>query len=458
MEVFAQPMKFLRTSPVSSVRSVFPFFVPGFSTRKRRLLSAALFAALWMALPACRDSARAEKKPKAPHKTTMKKSAAPRQKLPPLETVSGLTRRLALLERRAEKMRGKNAGEKDSDKAENGKKAPERYAEGRGGERETPGADYLGARLFYLKQRAYPNDTIDGRAYPRARKHAAAMPAASAPSGGSGIMRPNITTGRWRFVGPNNLISADRTYTGPGAVNGRTNALAYDKTVTGTYYAATASGGVFRTTDSGQTWTALSDAWPTLETSSIAIDPTARNTLYVGTGDFDGTGVYPIGLMKTTDGGANWTNLGAAQFGSCDVSAIAIDPETPQVLTVAAGNGPGGYAYLWRSADGGATWTSVLKVFSVWSSLAYSAKDATGKRHLYATGEYNGGLVYRSDDRGLTWTKLAPPITSASFYDQDSLRIAASANDPTKVYLLDGHDQKIYPGNESRRDMDKHHP
>ena len=431
MEVPLQPTKILRTPAVLPVSCS--------SARKRRVLRTALFAALWLALPAFHASARAEKHPKASAKTAAKKTPALRRKLPPLETVSGLTRRLAALERAEERKRQGKSGEKDSGE----EKTSERHAERRG-ERESPGADYLGARLFRLKQRAYPNDTVNWSAYPRARKHSDAMP--SAQRGGNGIVRPNITTGKWRFVGPNNLVSADRLYTGPGAVNGRVNALAYDPTTPGTYYAATASGGLFRTTDSGATFTPLSDSWPTLETNCIAIDPTNHNTIYVGTGDFDGSGMYPTGIMKTIDGGVSWTNIGKAQFGGCDVAAIAIDPETPQIVTVAAGYGPNGYAHLWRSTDGGTTWTSVISVSYIWSSLSYSAKDATGKRHLYAVGEYNNGAVYRSDDRGATWTKLSPPLTSVNYYDQNSLKIAASANDPTKVYLLDGHDQKIYMG------------
>ena len=433
-------MHFRKISPAVAEHSA-----PTRFARQSRLARMVLVAAFSIALFPPAIVARADKRhktaPKMVKKAARKTAAAPAfaaKRLPPQETVSGLKRHIAELKRRGELKRRAEKQDEDADEAQKLKPA------GREDESEEDGTDYLQAHLYYLQQRAYPNDSVDWSAYARARKQVELMPAARRPGGGSA--QSKATIGNWRFIGPNNLAVPYRTYYGTLPLNGRTNAVAYDPTTPGTYYMATAGGGVFRTTNSGASYTALSDSWATLQTSSIAIDPTNHNTIYVGTGDFDGSGNLPGGLMKTTDGGTTWTTLGKAQFGNSDIAAIAIDPENTQIITVAPGRGPNYYANLWRSTNGGATWTNVLNVGAPWSSLSYGIKDATGKRHLYATGLLYGGKVYRSDDRGATWTKLSPPLTSVNFYDQGSLRIAASATDSEKAYLLDGHDQKIFVG------------
>ncbi len=419
----------------------------------RRLRSGAVIcAALGLALSQFSEPAGANGQTKTPHKNvkraTVKTVLPAARQIPPQETVSGLKRRIAELKRAAaarrerEEKDGDKDPDKDRDKAEAGK-APENQSDKTNDREDEDGTDYYEAYLYYLQQRAYPNDRIDWRAYTRARTQRDALPPAQIGKTAAGAPHANVV-GAWQFVGPNNLPVPYRTYYGLGPLNGRVNAMAYDPVVAGTYYMATAGGGLWRSTNSGQNWTPLSDGWTSLQTSSIAIDPTDHNTIYVGTGDFDGQGSLGFGIMKTTDGGATWKNIGASQFGRFAVKAIAIDPENPQILTVAPGHGPGYYGYLWRSTDGGATWKSVLTVQAPWSALSYSVADANGSRHLYATGHLYGGQVYRSDDRGITWTKLAPPLSNVNWYDHDSLRIAASAVDAQTVYLIDGFDQKLF--------------
>ena len=400
-----------------------------------------IFVALSLALPALPPAARADKKPKAPpkaaQKSAMKKALPVVKRVPPMETVSGLKRRIAELKEQAKaKREAENPGkDADEDKDKNAKSHEDE---------EEDGTDYYEAYLYYLQQRAYPKDSIDQAAISRAVTRRNAMPAARIGAAGNGSFRANALTGQWQFIGPNKLAVPYRTYYGVGNLNGRVNDVAYDPVTAGTVYMATAGGGLWRSIDSGANWTPLSDGWQSLQTSCIAIDPTNHNTIYVGTGDFDGSGSQTFGIMKTTDGGANWTNIGKSQFGGSCVKDIAIDPENPQIITVAPGRGSNYYGYIWRSTNGGASFSSVLNVQSPWCGLSYSVKAANGTRHLYAIGLLYGGQVYRSDDRGATWSKLSPPLTSGSFADQNSLRIAASAVDPQTVYIIDGHDQKLF--------------
>ncbi len=300
------------------------------------------------------------------------------------------------------------------------------------------GPEYLEALLFYLSLRAYPNDFVDWMAYIRAAEHRDQMIYEFFPASGP----------RWEFIGPRGAVPPYRTYFGVDRVSGRVNAVAYDPINEGVYYAGAPQGGIWKTTDYGQTWQPLGDSWQFLQVSSIAIHPTNPNVIYVGTGDFQGwMRPFSMGVMRSTDGGQTWTSLGAQQFGYKCVSDIIIDPENPNIITVCTGWGP--YqrinGEIWRSTDGGETWTQVNPVSAIWSDMAVGALNpSTGVRYYYAVGHGNPGRLLRSSDRGQTWTVLSPPFGSGN---RDSLRVATSPTDPNRVYLLSGRDSQVWVSN-----------
>jgi fibronectin type 3 domain-containing protein len=312
-------------------------------------------------------------------------------------------------------------------------------------------ADHLEAYLFWLKQRAYPNNDVDWSAYARAYAHRSRMrPAllgrarqikAISPANASAPSGTAVFGGNWEFLGPTNLPVPYQTYYGEGTTSGRVNDAAFVPGQAGTYYIATAGGGLWKTTDSGQNWTPLSNSWTSTFTSSVAVDPTNPSTVYCGTGDFDdGTNAYGFGVMKSTDGGASWTNLGATQFSRHAIRRIVVDPENPSIVLLTTGRNPSSFGNVWRSVDGGANWTAV--VGSAWfSDLAYGALSG-GNRYLYACGERNGGAVWRSADRGVTWTQLAPPLGGSTVWHY-GLDLATSPTSPNTVYLLCGQVQKV---------------
>ncbi len=302
------------------------------------------------------------------------------------------------------------------------------------------GPEYLEALWDYLYVRAYPNDSVDWLAYLRAAEQRDLMAGAFFPASDS----------RWEFIGPRNTTPPYRTYFGTAAVSGRVNAVAYDPVNENVYYLGAPQGGVWKTTDGGATWQPLTDDWQFLQVACIAIHPTNPNIIYVGTGDFQGwMRPFSQGVMRSTDGGQTWQSLGAAQFGNRCVSDILIDPENPNRITVCTGWGPyqGVAGHLWRSTDGGNTWTQVSSVSAIWSDLAMSARNpTTGVRYYYAVGHGNPGRLLRSSDRGQTWTMLTPPF-SAQY--QSSLRVATSPNNPNRVYLLSGVDQQVWVSNDA---------
>jgi len=344
----------------------------------------------------------------------------------------------------ANHVKGKPGSPAAKQRAASAKKAPPSKEKTKsvfaGSDKEERG-EYLDAYRYYLRQRAYPYDRVDWSAYLRAAEHRDRMPAAQ---WGEGI-GPLSPLGRWEFVGPSQMPPPYNQYFGPGPLSGRVNAAAFASDTT--FYVGAAGGGVWKTANGGADWTPLSDKWYSLQVSSIAIDPKNSNVIYVGTGDFHGRlsacGGYAFGIMKSTDGGKTWTNLGRGEFGNSAVSQIVVDPDFSNIVTVAtgrAGGAPSGK--VWQSRDGGKTWKAVINVLADWSDIVIGATAPNGIPCMYACGHSTGGQVWRSGDRGATWVKLHPPIDRARF--QDGLDLAASPTEWNVVYLLVGSELNIF--------------
>ncbi|MEA2551899.1 MAG: hypothetical protein QOJ65_75 [Fimbriimonadaceae bacterium] len=298
--------------------------------------------------------------------------------------------------------------------------------------KDEEGLDAFGARKYHISQRAFPNDEIDYSAYVRAAEHREKMPKTHL---GSESAVGTLANPTWQFLGPVNY----GTFWGPAPVSGRVTSMAYKPGNTSTFYVGVASGGLWKTTDGGVHYTPLSDSWPSIYVASIAIPESAPDTIYVGTGDFDGWQGYGLGVMKSTNGGATWTRLGVTEgFSDFAISKILIDPDNSNIVTIAEGRGPAYWGYVWRSTDAGATWTKVITQFAPWSDLAISVPSG-GIRYMYAAS--TSGKCYRSADRGVTWMPLTTPLSTAR--STGLVRVVTSPVNPTFVYLLDPNGKKV---------------
>jgi photosystem II stability/assembly factor-like uncharacterized protein len=251
---------------------------------------------------------------------------------------------------------------------------------------------------WFRLQRAYPLQTIPAGARLRALAGLASLQQASAV--------PAARQPAWQALGPQPIHNE----LGETAA-GRVTALAADPTTAGTVYLGAAEGGVWKTTDGGRHWTPLTDAQPSLATGSIALDPTNPSIVYVGTGEenFAYDSYYGAGILKSTDGGSSWTQFcgpfcgpfGAdSQAGGAFIGSLAVDPANDQVLL--AGVSLPGDAGIYRSADGGQTWTLVLGgnpgtgvVFDPSGDTAYAALS-----NIFSGGKTG---VFVSTDGGQTW-------------------------------------------------------
>jgi len=301
---------------------------------------------------------------------------------------------------------------------------------------------YLEAYLYRLQHLAYPNDQVNWERYARGTGDRNRLPASTvgAQRRRGPVSAQALEPVPWEYVGPNSLSVPYRIFYGQGTLSGRVSDVAYDPGANGTYWVASAGGGVWKSVDSGQTWSFLSAGWPALETSCVTVHPTNGNIAYVGTGDFHGVGgYYGFGIMKTTDGGQSWTNVGSAQFGDMSVSDIVVDPENPLIVVASTGRGRGGQGKVWRSLDGGTTWSAVIPTQRNWTGLSVGALE-DGNRYYWATGNGSASEVWRSADRGATWTKLGLGL-GGGFYA--GLGIAASRINAGTAFLVSGPDRKI---------------
>src|SRR5579863_8059328 len=154
---------------------------------------------------------------------------------------------------------------------------------------------------------------------------------------------------RWRSVGPQR--------------GGRALAVAGVAGNEDVYYFGAVAGGVWKTTDAGTNWTPLTDSTDIRSIGAIAAAPTDPNVIYVGTGEacIRGDISYGDGMYKSTDAGKNWTHIGLAD--SRHIGRVAVDSTNADIVLVAAL----GHAFganeergIFRTADGGKTWTKVL--------------------------------------------------------------------------------------------------
>ncbi len=214
-----------------------------------------------------------------------------------------------------------------------------------------------------------------------------------------------------------------------------------------TYYAATASGGVWKSTDGGIRWKPVFDDQPTSSIGSIAVAPTDPNVVYVGSGEANirGNVVQGDGIYKSTDAGKTWRHVWK-QAGQ--VGTMVVHPTNPDVAFAAVLGkpfGPNPERGVYRTRDGGVTWTQVVAVDPD-TGASDVALDPANPRVVFAglwqarrrpwelVSGGPGSSLHVSRDGGDTWTKLAGKGLPEGLWGKVGVAIAPS--DPRRVYAL----------------------
>src|SRR5438477_3303749 len=297
---------------------------------------------------------------------------------------------------------------------------------------------------------------------------------------------------------------------GPAVMGGRIDDVAVAESDPDIVYVATASGGVMKTTNGGTTWEPVFDNETSSTIGAIAVAQNDPSIVWVGTGESNnrqssswGNGVYKSsdagktwqhvgladshhigrivvhptdpntvwvaaaghlwgpskerGVYKTTDGGKTWTNV---LFVNEDtgVNDITMDPQSPGTVIAAAyqrrrtvfgfnGSGPGGGLY--KTTDGGASWKKLDKGLP-WDPEAKPTTPPTEPEAVkqvgrigvgfyrrdpsvvYALIEHASGGIFRSDDKGETWTKVSDTNPRGSYYSQ----VRVDPNNDQRVWVL----------------------
>jgi photosystem II stability/assembly factor-like uncharacterized protein len=285
------------------------------------------------------------------------------------------------------------------------------------------------ANDWFFVQRAYPFDKINYGAYHEALEQAKVLKSES---------RNKSMQNIWTAAGPVNI-------------GGRITDIEMHASDLNTIYAGTANGGVFKSPDQGATWNPIFDDQACLSIGDIAVAPSDKSILYVGTGEANSGGgslTYDgIGMYKSIDQGATWSPAGLELSGN--IARIVINPKDPnRVFAACTGKlfEKNPYRGVYRTNDGGTTWNNVLFLTDSTGCIDI-AMDKSHPDTLYAamwervrsldSRSYGGASsdIYRTFDGGATWTKLTNGLPSLPD-SKGRIGISISESNPNIVYAV----------------------
>tara|TARA_R110000868_G_scaffold294140_1_gene554712 strand:+ start:63103 stop:66387 length:3285 start_codon:yes stop_codon:yes gene_type:complete len=234
---------------------------------------------------------------------------------------------------------------------------------------------------------------------------------------------------------------------GPAFTSGRISDFAVNPDNTSEFYVATASGGVWKTTNKGISFESVFDSQGSYSIGFVAIDPTNHNVVWVGTGENNNqrSVAYGDGVYKSIDGGKSWEHMGLKN--SEHIGMIEIDPRDSDIVYVAA-VGPlwseGGDRGLYKTTDGGKTWENILEI-SEHTGINEVHLDPRNPDVIYATAHQrrrhvftyiSGGpesAVYKSTDGGVSFKKTMKGMPSG---DIGRIGMDISDANPDIVYAV----------------------
>lgn len=234
---------------------------------------------------------------------------------------------------------------------------------------------------------------------------------------------------------------------GPAFTSGRVIDLAVNPEKNSEYYVAVASGGVWKTTNSGTTYDPIFDGEASYSIACVQLAPTNPHVVWVGTGENNNqrSVAYGDGVYKSEDGGKSWKNMGLKN--SEHIGKILIHPENENIVYVAA-YGPlwskGGERGLYKTIDGGENWELILEIDGHTGindivmdprnpDIIYAAAHQR-RRHVFTyLGGGKGSGIHKTTDGGKNWKKLSHGLPSS---EMGRIGLAVSPANPDYIYAI----------------------
>ncbi|WP_158839184.1 sialidase family protein [Polaribacter sp. L3A8] len=249
------------------------------------------------------------------------------------------------------------------------------------------------------------------------------------------LARSSSTTKPWTQIGPTEIVTKNGNFDYPGP--GRVDIVAVDPTDSDIMYVGTPSGGLWKTTDKGITWSPKTDNLAGMGVTDIIIDPTNTNILYMATGDRDSKHVSSIGLFKSTDAGDTWTVLPDFSFSLSDneyIRDISFLPGTSTTILALTND------RIRKSTDSGATWydatfTHANDYFEEFQTIVFQPLITNN----IVVSDVWGGLWYSTDagNSFVQHTVFKAADAGGNYPTQNILRLATTPADTDHFYGID---------------------
>ncbi|MEI6243874.1 MAG: glycosyl hydrolase [Acidobacteriota bacterium] len=234
---------------------------------------------------------------------------------------------------------------------------------------------------------------------------------------------------------------------GPSLTTGRVSDLEVDPNNPSVWYLTVGSGGLWKTVNRGNTWKPIFDDYPSYSLGVVVVDPRNSNIVWLGTGEntHNRSTSYGDGVYKSTDAGGTWTRMGLPD--SQKIQRILIDPRDSNVVYVAAA-GPlwnsGGDRGLYKTTDGGKTWTRSLFVnddVGIGDAVFHPKDPNTIYAAAYQRRRNNGMTIaggpdagiFKSADAGATWKRIENGIPTV---DKGRIALGVDPRNPDRVYAM----------------------
>jgi photosystem II stability/assembly factor-like uncharacterized protein len=268
------------------------------------------------------------------------------------------------------------------------------------------------------------------------------LPAAAWPQ----QVDPALYSGmRWRMIGP---------FRG-----GRSNAVSGVTDQPNLYYFGSVGGGVWKTSNGGETWEPVFDGQPIASIGALAVAASNPNIIYAGTGeaDFRSDLTYGNGMYKSTDGGKTWRHIGLRD--SRHIARVVVDPHNPDLVLVAAlgeAYGPNPERGVFRSTDGGNAWQKVLYKDENIGAVEL-APDPDNPQTIYAALLHDqrppwstyaptttSGAIYKSTDGGASWKQITGGGLPGGDWGRVGMAVARGTHGQRVYALIDAKDGGLF--------------